>query len=232
MIGPAYLKIRFAEISETDIAALKLKSLSTDNSNPGAVCLLRVLNKPELTTILEALQQKTGNNCLSAPIVITKNGSPAELKVVKEVSCPIPGQNAASTNISFEKRDVGVMLMATPTVEADGKTISLVLKPKVVLAEWATESQGETKYPVFHSHEAIIPVAIKDGQTVVMGGVKSEREENENFFVFVTASRIDVAGDNKNVPADNRCKGGTAEQQQNPAADETLQAVCKLFCSI
>jgi len=197
------LEVRFAEISEADIAALGLKSLSTDNSNPGAVCLLSVLNKPELTTILEALQQKTGNNCLSAPIVITKNGSPAELKITKEVPYPSQTQSATSTNISFEKRDIGVILEATPTVKADKETISLLLKPKVVLAEWATESQGETKYPVFHSHEAIIPVAIKDGQTVVMGGVRPADKQDKNFLVLLTASRVDSSGDKKNDTTDN-----------------------------
>ena len=106
---------------------------------------------------------------------------------------PYPTQvtSTTSTNISFETRDVGVMLEVTPTVEPDKETISLLLKPKVVLAEWLPENSAVVKCPSFRSYETVIPISIKDGQTVVMSGLDDKRDKN--FLVFVTAGRVETA---------------------------------------
>jgi len=145
-----------------------------------------------LTSILDALQKNNGNKLL-APTVITKSGSPVEIKVVKEVSYPTQAQSTTLTNVSFETRDVGVILTATPSVGPDKEVISLVLTPKVVLADWLPEDSAVVKFPVFRSYEAVIPISIRDGQTVVMSGVKPEVEHDKNFLIFVTAGRVEAA---------------------------------------
>jgi len=61
------------------------------------------------------------------------------------------------------------------------------------MADWLPENSAVVKCPVFRSYEAVIPISIRDGQTVMMSGVKPEVEHDKNFLVFVTAGRVEAA---------------------------------------
>ncbi len=125
----------------------------------GIFSISSILTNPELSVILHALQQKTGNNLLSAPKVTTRNGQNAEIKVVHELIYPTEfEQNVQSVGTTtssggstgnqqltrvvitpggFQTRDTGVVLSCMPTVGSDFYTIDLELNPQVVeLAEW------------------------------------------------------------------------------------------------
>jgi general secretion pathway protein D len=83
---------------------------------------------------------------------------------------------------SFETREVGVILNATPTVGPDGYSIDLVLAPEV------SELEGWINYgstfgtfvfnipqPIFNTRKVTTTIVIWDGQTVVMGGLIREQ---------------------------------------------------------
>lgn len=210
-----------------------------------------ILTNPELTVILHALQQKDGANLLSAPKVTTRSGANAKIKVVEELIYPTEYQqniqslgttssgNQSVTKIvvtpsAFETRDLGVILDVTPTVGPDNETIDLVMLPQVVeLARWIdygsaqpTGDGNNTQWvplnqPVFHCRDITTSISIWDGQTVVMGGLISESQQNtedkvpllgdipllgylfrsttsksvkKNLLIFVTANLVDPAG--------------------------------------
>jgi len=210
-----------------------------------------ILTNPELTVVLHALQQSSGVNLLSAPKVTTKSGSNAKIKVVDELIYPTEYQQQAQsigttsagnqslvqivvTPSAFETRDTGVILDVTPTVGPDNETIDLVMLPQVVeLARWIdygsdvpTGDANRTQHltlnqPVFHCRDITTSISIWDGQTVVMGGLISEGQQNtedkvpflgdipllgylfrstttksvkNNLLIFVTATLVDPAG--------------------------------------
>jgi len=214
-----------------------------------------ILTNPELSVILHALEQQTGANLLSAPKVTTKSGSQAEIKVVQELIYPTEYQqniqslgttssgNQSVTKVvvtpsAFETRDTGVILTVTPTVGPDNETIDLAMVPQVVeLSEWIdygsdvpTGDGNNTQHvplnqPIFHSRSITTSISIWDGQTVVMGGLITEAQENtedkipllgdiplvgylfrsktsqsvkKNLLIFVTANLVDPAGNKIN----------------------------------
>ncbi len=95
----------------------------------------------------------------------------------------------AGTPKDFTTRNVGMELRVTPTVEEDDCSISLELNPKVTEFEGFTEyggpsiaiSGGRTVtvpsgffQPVFSVREVSTRVTIRDGATIVMGGLTRE----------------------------------------------------------
>ena len=183
-----------------------------------------ILTNPQLTFILHALEQKTGANLLSAPKVTTKSGQNAEIKVVREITYPTEfdqnvqavdvgasgtstaGGSASRTKVivtpaGFEKREVGVILSASPVVDPDGYTIDLTMIPQVVeLSDWIDygydnfDEEGvfiqhiALPQPVFHTRTIATSISIWDGQTVVMGGLITEVALN-------TEDKIPLLGD-------------------------------------
>lgn len=202
-----------------------------------------VLTNPEMEVILHAISQHGGANVLSAPKVTTMNGEVATIEVVQEILYPtefesevtvIEGGDSPDRQVvtiipgSFEKREVGVILKVTPSVAPDGQTIELNLFPRVdELLDWmdyggSFEGQEFTiLQPVFASRNVETRMSVWDGQTVVMGGLITERlvtiddkvpilgdipilgrlfrnkgelSEKQNLLIFVTANIVDRAG--------------------------------------
>lgn len=187
---------------------------STTGTMARLLTCTRILTESELMLILHALEQCDGVNLLSAPKVTTKSGSNAEIKVVREIIYPaglkvetlVSGTSSSSNQFAgavvmpkFETRDVGVILNVTPVVQPDGYTIDLTLLPQVVeLADWmeyrfplispnGTIQEFELSQPVFHSRSIATSISVRDGQTVVMGGLITEDQR-------VTEDKIPVLG--------------------------------------
>lgn len=220
----------------------------------GIMSISSILTNPEVTMVLHALEQKSGANLLSAPKVTTKSGANAEIKVVSELIYPteftlVTPAASGSTQGSqtpmsfvqpgaFQTRDTGVILNVTPTVGPDGFSIDLVMLPQVCeLTDWLNYG---TKYPnpsgtgtydlnmpqpIFKSRNITTSITIWDGQTVVMGGLITEKQSTTldkipflgdipllgylfqsktsnsqkfNLLIFVTANLVDPAGNKIN----------------------------------
>jgi general secretion pathway protein D len=207
-----------------------------------------ILTNPELTVVLHALSQQGNTDVLSAPRVTTRSGVNATIEVVREIIYPTefrqevrdidvldPETGARVTRTvvnvtpdNFEMRKTGVILNVTPTVGPDGYTIDLELAPEVAeLTDWiqyGSTYAGERiniPQPVFSSRNVSTRIVIWDGQTVVMGGLMTERlitindkipflgdipiigrlfrneaskSRKENLLIFVTARLVDPAG--------------------------------------
>ena len=142
----------------------------------------------------------------------------------------------AGTPKDFTTRNVGMELRVTPTVEEDDCSISLELNPKVTEFEGFVEfggpsiaiSGGRTVtvppgffQPVFSVREVSTRVTIRNGATIVMGGLtreevkkvedkvpilgdipllgrafrsKGESAQKRNLLIFVTASLVSPDG--------------------------------------
>ncbi|MDD5679317.1 MAG: hypothetical protein PHW60_15210 [Kiritimatiellae bacterium] len=220
----------------------------------GILSISSILTNPEVTMVLHALEQRSGANLLSAPKVTTKSGANAEIKVVQEYIYPtefslVTPAAAGSTQGSqvpmafvqpegFQTRDTGVILNVTPTVGPDGFSIDLVMLPQVCeLTEWINygtdypNPSGDGTYflampqPIFKSRTITTSITIWDGQTVVMGGLITEKQtttldkipflgdipllgylfqsktsnsQKFNLLIFVTANLVDPAGNKIN----------------------------------
>jgi len=157
-----------------------------------------ILTNPEYNVILHALQQETDADVLSAPKITTVNNQQATIKIVEEIRYPDeyevtqPTFNEDGSIITpavivpgdFQTRESGIILIVTPSVGADRKTITLTLLPEVSsLADWIDygmrfgDMTMSLYQPVFASSNASTTIIVNDGETVVMGGLISDEIE-------------------------------------------------------
>lgn len=183
---------------------------------PGVLALAGVFTDPQFQLVIRALHQKKGVDLMTAPSITTKSGHAARIQIVREFRYPTqfdppqvpPTQTfgisplTPTTPSAFETKNIGIELDVTPTVGPDGKTIDLILQPRVTefegfinygsqidtiapitsslgLATGATAtvklSDNTIHQPVFSIREANTQVTITDGSTIVLGGLIQEK---------------------------------------------------------
>lgn len=168
-----------------------------------------ILGEFDVNAVLRALSQKSGTELLSAPKLTVLSGNPATITVAQEMRYPqsygqiqsqvgtgsLSGGGSAGVSITsgtpqdFATRNIGVELKVLPTVEEDGRSISLELNPKVTEFEGFVEYGGPSVaisggttvtvppgfyQPIFAVRELNTRVTLWDGATLVMGGLTRE----------------------------------------------------------
>jgi general secretion pathway protein D len=115
----------------------------------GQLSFTSVIGDNQFNTVIRALSQQSNNDVLSAPKVITQNGSTAVIRVVEErffpeswepptVTVVTGSETLAITSVQPSKpdfgdaQDLGVVLEVTPQVDPDGVSIEIELKPQVI----------------------------------------------------------------------------------------------------
>ena len=140
-----------------------------------------------INVILQALANSLSTNVLSAPRVATVNNREAEIKVIQSLPWAEPdvqvsgtsGSVTVSWKINFE--EVGIILKVTPIINDDGN-ITMVLNPEISdkTSDYSlTVTQGTTSVPytvpVIDKRSASTKVVVKNGQTLIMGGLIKEK---------------------------------------------------------
>ena len=179
-----------------------------------------VIGSFNVDAVVNALSRKSGTNLLSSPRLTVLSGERAEITVAREMIYPRSYGDAessvsrstlssgsavsitAGTPRDFTKRNVGVEMGVTPTVE-DGGDISLTLEPSVTEFEGFVEYGGPSiavsgsttvsvpsgyYQPVFSVRRIRTEVTIENGATIIMGGLT--REE-----VKTVKDKVPVLGD-------------------------------------
>lgn len=145
-----------------------------------------IYTAPNITVVLEALDQITSVNVLSAPQLLVLNNQTAALQVGDQV--PIQVQSAQSVTTagaplvsSIEYRDTGVILRVTPRVNESGLVLLDIAQEvsSVVQAQNTTLSQQLS--PTIQQRRLSSTIAIQDGQTVALGGlIRDARGRNRS----------------------------------------------------
>ena len=135
----------------------------------------------------------TGNfKVLSSPQLAAVSGTEATLDVGQEV--PIvtrtiadtnSGSSALATSNDVEYKKIGVMMKITPQVTKGGLiTIDL---DQVVSARGEDVLAGGQSYPSFINREVITSLSMRDGSTLLIGGIIQELDRSKNDSVPLIA---------------------------------------------
>ncbi len=155
-----------------------------------------ILNQPELSVTLKALEQGGESQTLSAPRLTLINNLPAHIEDGKvqyyyeeySVKQQVTDRTTASSLVPTgkpAKLTSGASLDVLASIGGDGKSILLALKPEVKqdvqLVTFATVtdrndagqvvSTFDIRLPQYRTQTLATRVVVKSGQTVVMGGV-------------------------------------------------------------
>ncbi|HUT85774.1 MAG TPA: type IV pilus secretin PilQ [Elusimicrobiales bacterium] len=162
----------------------------------GALRLGRITDTYTLDMTLSAAEQKGNVKILSAPKVATLNNQPARIDLVTRIpylQTVIASSTPPLQTETVEWLEAGITLEVTPQVNADGR-ITMDIKPTVSqVASTIAPTAEEGGAPGLDQRSAETIVITRNGETVVIGGLLSELE-NEVIYKVPILGDIPILG--------------------------------------
>jgi len=142
-----------------------------------------------LQAIVEARASESKLNVLASPNIVASDNKTAEIAVTDQV--PVEQSTISEAGIerlTFQYKDAGIKLSITPNINEQG-VVSLELEQEV------SEISGSTTngQPTFISRTAKTTVAVRDGQTLALGGLIQESETMAHTGIPIL-SKIPILG--------------------------------------
>jgi type II secretory pathway component GspD/PulD (secretin) len=176
------IESQVVEVSSSGMLALGLQFGSSSGMlsyviEPGSDELQQAEN---FSLSLSALQSRGEANVLATPKIVTLDGRTAEINIGKKVPYAVPAQSGnAAMYWRVEYLDAGVKLKITPRV-LDAGCLLVEIEPEVsAVAEWRVTAAGE--FPVISTRNVKTKVRVKDGETILIGGLLSDTAR-ENVY--------------------------------------------------
>jgi type IV pilus assembly protein PilQ len=213
-------------------------------------------NNLDIDMLIKAQQNLINAKLLANPRILVLDNEKAQIKITSEIPYQELTQTSGGGNIGTTSfKDVGVSLDVVPHLTRDDM-IRLNLRPTFAVQAGSVVLQAGTTYPVpiVDKREAETTLLVKDGQTVVLGGLRKkdvnktvnkipllgdipiicylfrfegESTINSELVVFVTPS---IVKDGALSPLEKKQLEVTNFQGPTPEltrADEKLAASCK-----
>jgi general secretion pathway protein D len=136
---------------------------------------------PAQTVLLTALERDSDLNVLSAPTMVTTDNEEAEIVVGRNVPF-VASRATSSSNLenlftTIERHDVGITLRITPQITGDDFVRLVVFEEVSDIDPTVTAAVGDPNLvgPTTSIRSASTAIAARDGQTVVIGGLLSDK---------------------------------------------------------
>jgi len=134
------------------------------------------------TALVEALETVGETNILSAPRIMVVNNEEAKILVgstqpyvTTTTTTPSAGPSTIAESVNFI--DVGVKLYVTPTIHEDD-FITMKIRPEVSSVTSNLTTSNNNTIPIVETSEAETVVNVKDGVSVIIGGLIKEETIN------------------------------------------------------
>jgi general secretion pathway protein D len=148
------------------------------------------LNEENVTAAIHAIARTSALDVLSRPYILTADNQQASIMVGQEVPFITNSRTTDTGQIinTIEYDQIGIILTVTPHINPQG-LVTLDVAPEVstLTGQTVPVSAGVTA-PVFAKRSAQARVAIRDGQTIVIGGLMEDRNTD-------TVDKVPVLGD-------------------------------------
>ncbi|MFQ5850501.1 MAG: type IV pilus secretin PilQ [Candidatus Binatia bacterium] len=149
----------------------------------------------DLASVLEAAEAEGNIRIISRPSVVTLNNVPSTIQSLRIIRIALPSGttniasgtgSAAGAAVATETVNVGIILTVTPQVSSDGFVLMNISVKSSSIAESATSTAAGVIPFDELTREAISNVLVRDGETVVIGGImKDTRQEREEGIPFL-----------------------------------------------
>ncbi len=174
---------------------LSSHSFAGDATLPSDAFAFGTLNASSLSATLEILFRDINTKILSMPKITTLDNNTATINVITED--PVPNYTYNSEQGAWEISGYdwikyGVMLEVTPQINREG-FVTLTVKPQISenIGTRNFDSGGsasEVEIPILNTQTTNTKVMIKDGETLVIGGLVRDKIED-------TVNKVPVLGD-------------------------------------
>jgi general secretion pathway protein D len=145
---------------------------------------------PSFTALFQALTSLTDVNVLSTPSIVTTDNEEAEIVVADVIPFPT-GSTVGETGVTIQTIDrqpVGIRLGITPQI-SEGDFLNLNIHTEVSAVAPAPPGLNTAEFGIATTtRTADSAVVVKNGQTIVIGGLVQDRES-------VLESKVPLLGD-------------------------------------
>ncbi|MDD4938532.1 MAG: TonB family protein [Candidatus Omnitrophica bacterium] len=186
-----WIKNHFRVSSALPVGTTGRLLVGTDNTTPAS--------PGDYKAVVDLLRTIGDIKILSSPRIMALNNQEAKIHVgTKDAyitsTTSQGGTGTAITSQSVNFVDTGIKLFVTPTVNRDG-FVTMKIRPEVSSATRTNiTSEGQiTQIPIVSTSEAETTIMIKDGVTVIIGGLKKNERSREEKRVPILGS-IPVLG--------------------------------------
>jgi len=159
----------------------------------GLEVLFKKIAGTQFEVIVHALEEDSRTNTLSKPIILTVDNQLASILIGTKfpiIETQTSSENSYIVGGSLQQyMDIGVQLRVKPQIcGSNGEYINLLLHPVVssyTQTSKVTTQAGVTlvEYPIINTREAETQMLVKDGETIVMGGLLKDVKTNEDLGV-------------------------------------------------
>ena len=145
------------------------------------------LNFNDLQAVLQFLKTKSDTNILSSPHIMTLDNKAAQITVGSQYPIPTYTYNEEQARLQvsgWEYKDIGIIFNVTPHVNKAG-FVTLDIEPKITaILDYVTVEN--TSLPRLSNESTKTSVMIKDGETVVIGGlIKDQTTDTKKKVPFI-----------------------------------------------
>ncbi|MGE3526504.1 MAG: type II secretion system protein GspD, partial [Gemmatimonadales bacterium] len=156
--------------------------------------IIRLMNlgKGDIDATIRLAQSRGDAEIVSRPVLLASNNVEASFLVGSQrpfvqVSRSLPTDTPSRDQV-VQYRDVGTKLTVLPTINQDGY-VSLLLQQEIN----AATSETQFDAPVISTREARTQVLVRDGQTIVIGGLRDDQRDRSQSGVPIL-SGIPIIG--------------------------------------
>ncbi len=137
-------------------------------ANPPLQGFRYTITGDKFDAFINALKTDTKFQVLSTPRIFTSNNAEAQINISQRVPYVLSTREDPNGNLTFTYafQDVGIVLTVTPRITANGYVTMDVVQT-------ANDLQGFTDFnaPIINTREADTSVSVKDGETIILGGI-------------------------------------------------------------
>jgi len=172
-------------------------TISKTENTTGSIRLGWLTSDVDIDMMLKAQQENVNAKLLANPRVLVLNDKTAKIKIISEIPYQELQESSLGGSIgSTAFREVGVELQVTAHLAVRDQMIRLQMKPSfsVVTGEVQVAGIGVTyPQPVVDRREADTTLIVKNGQTVVLGGLR-KKEVNQQIDKVPLLGDLPLAG--------------------------------------
>lgn len=163
------------------------QTLGLSGSVAGAITFGQTLFKyTDLTFMLQLWQEQKRVNILAHPIIMTLDNQMAHIELTEQIPYTQQSQSTDASTVvaSTAFKDAGIKLDVTPHITTKDNFISLNLKVEQSFRTGFTPDNQ----PIIDSRKAETNLLVKDGETIVIGGLRKKEDT-------VTIDKVPFLGD-------------------------------------
>jgi len=167
------------------------KATGLTTANTGLKLIYQKLTGAQFEVILHALEEDVNTNTLSNPRILTLDNQEATILVGTKypiLETSVSGTTSTTTTSTLKYyQDIGIQLNVVPQISGDN-FINMIVHPAVTSYTDTLKARSSTgeitaEYPIINTREAETQVMMKDGETVVIGGLLKDVKSRGKFSV-------------------------------------------------